>query len=331
MKTVVAGSVAVLLAAGLGTGSIYTYRFSPAAGLRSALRVQPPKSGGGMWGYPSTFVTAAMGRFGADSTLAFPILKQAVGDADPEVREQAVAAMGVILRSAGSNAPRNPATNVVFFLREIALANGDLSFSAMGSIEGRLQARDLPLLADLLVRSHGQQSPPKARTRLQEDEEAKKHLNNVETNEFLQRFLPNAIAGVIERDPAAASPFLSTLEALLDDPNPDIRLEAACALAKYKGLDDRKISGELEAALKDRHTSRPYPGREERNQRMAIDTLFFMGPAAKPLLPLLLDYAGSIGNESNRHLAYRTAGKIDSSLRSTVPGVDEALKLDPIY
>jgi len=57
---------------------------------------------------------------------------------------------------------------------------------------------------------------------------------------------------------------------------------------------------------------------------MAIDTLFFMGPAAKPLLPLLLDYAGSIGNESNRHLAYRTAGKIDSSLRSTVPGVDEA-------
>ena len=339
MKAAVAGGVAVLLVAGVGTGGIHAYRHSPTAELRSALRILPPKHQGGgagagvplgstvTWGYPSGYVEAALRRFGPERKNAFPILKEAAGDANSEVRAQAIAAMGLIARR---NDLGEPSTNAALFLREILYANNDLSETAFESLRGLWEARDLPLLTDLLVRVHGQQPRPKALARLQDDSQAQKFLDNVAVNEFLQGSLPGVLAGVIDRDPEAATPFLSPLEGLLDDDNADIRFEAACALAKYKGVNDPRISRELGTMLKDRHTSRPYPGKAERKQLMAVDTLYAIGPEAKPLLPLLLDYAGAINNQVNSHLAYRTAGKIDGNLRRTVAGVDEALTIGPL-
>lgn len=64
---------------------------------------------------------------------------------------------------------------------------------------------------------------------------------------------------------------------------------------------------------------------------MAIETLQRLGPAAKSMIPALLEYARSktIDDQLLRELAFRAAGHIDDSLRNSIPEVDQALKNDP--
>jgi hypothetical protein len=125
------------------------------------------------------------------------------------------------------------------------------------------------------------------------------------------------------------------VEDLFDDSNADVRFGAACALAKYKGVNDSKISTELTAGLKSRDTLRPYPEKPNYSaglkQLMAIETLQRIGPDAKPMIPALLEYARSksIDDKLLRELAFRAVGHIDSNLRNTIPEVDQALKNDP--
>ncbi|MDR3456125.1 MAG: sigma-70 family RNA polymerase sigma factor [Verrucomicrobiae bacterium] len=346
-------TAAVMLCAAGGTG-LYIYQTihpSPAAELRAALQV--PKPPNGSWQYPTVQVGKAIKDFGSNRAEAFPILERAVRGADPEARKQAMAAMGMIVQPAmtASNlyarfAAHNvdvkkidprwlvslqsaPATNALPFLREILFANTELSSFALSSLHGMFETDDISALADLLVQSHNDQSSQPATSHL--PQAAPESVQDKSTSsQQLQRYLPEAIADIISRNPDTVAPFISPVEDLLDDPNADIRFGAACALVKYKGVTDARMAKELITGLKSRHdNSRPYLGTEVLKQVMAIETLQRIGPDAKPMVPALLEYADSIQDKSLRELAFRAAGNLDSTLRNTMPEVDQAVKNDP--
>ncbi len=296
----------------------------------------------------------AINDFGSNRADAFPILEQAVRGSDSEVCKQAIAAMGMIVRPAMTKSnvllllaahnvaaknldPRwldslqgEPATNAIPILRGILFANNDLSSFALASLHGLFETKDIPALADLLVQSHNGGSQQEALTKISNDSEAQKVMNRANANQQLQRYLPKAIADTLQRNPETVTPFISSVEDLLNDENADVRFGATCALAKYEGVHDPKISIELAAGLRSRHnTSRLYPDTEGLKQLMAIETLQGIGPEAKPMIPALLEYAKSINDRFMQELAFRAAGHIDGSLRNTMPEVDEALKNDP--
>jgi predicted amino acid racemase len=103
-------------------------------------------------------------------------------------------------------------------------------------------------------------------------------------------------------------------------------------LAEYKGVNNPEISTELAAGLKSRHdTSRPYPDTEDLKQLMAVETLQRIGPAAKPMIPALLDYAKSTDDKLMREHALAAIGYIDLNLRNTMPEVDQAVKNDRTF
>ena len=337
-KTAIVTGVAAILAAGLGTG-LYVYHFShsttggPISELQSALRI--PKPVAGTWAYPSEKVSLAILNFGSNRASAFPILDKAVEGSDPEARKQAIAAMGMIDRPAPPQFYKQlgePATNAVPFLKAILFADNDLSSSALASLDGLFAAKDIPALANLLVQSHNDKPLRKAMaapiSRLPGS------LGGANEDQQLQRYIPEAIADTIQQDPEAAGPYISSVEHLLDDPNADIRFGAAGALAKYLGVDDSRISRELIAGLKIIYDTSA-PVRTPRSnpedglkQLMAIETLQDIGPAAKPMIPALLEYAHSTQDKLMRQLAFSVAGQIDSNLRKTMPEVDQAMKND---
>jgi len=352
-KTTVATAAVILCATG-GTG-LYIYQVvhpSPAAELRAALHVVKPAERA--WQYPSVQVAKALNDFGSNRAAAFPILERAVQGSDTEARKQALAAMGMVVRPAmtASNlfarfAANNvdvkkidprwlaflqsaPATNALPFLRKILFANDDLSPFALSSLQGLFEPRDIPALADLLAQSHGEESMPQPVAKVNNPQAAQAVMNRADGNQQLQRYIPEAIADTINRNPDAIAPFISSVEDLLDDANADVRFGAACALVKYQGVTDSKIAKALNAGLDSRHDdSSPNPGTENLKQIMAIETLQGIGPDAKPMIPALLAYANSIHDALMRELALRAVGNIDSTLRSTMPEVDQAVKNDP--
>jgi RNA polymerase sigma factor (sigma-70 family) len=309
-KTAVATVVITMCVAGGGAGiyAYYSTHSGPAGELRAALHIKKPATG--TWAYPSEKVDLAMIHFGSNRANAFPILKKAALSSNPEVQKQAIAALQWVGRPAKPQFGLlgEPSPETVPLLWKILNANDEeLSPLALSSLIAiGFQPKDLPVLAALLVRSH--------------------HGNDQQ----LQRYLPEAIAATIQQNPAAATPYIPSVEDLLDDSNADVRFGAACALAQSKGVNDSRISTELAAGLKSRHDdSRPYSGTEGLKQLMAIETLQHIGPDAKSMVPALLEYAKSINDNFMRELALRTAGKIDHNLRNAMPEVDQALKSDP--
>ena len=354
VKTAVVTAVIIVCVAG-GGGGLYAYHsahLGPAAELQAALHIEKPPTGN--WQYPTVKIMNAISDFGSNRAEAFPILEQAVRGSDSEVCKQAIAAMGMIVRPAMTKShvlsllaahnvaaekidsrwldslQSEPVTNAVPILREILFANNDLSSFALASLHGLFEAKDIPALANLLVQSHNDGSQQEALTDVSNASDAQSVMDRANANQQLQRYLPEAIADTIQQYPETITPFISSVEDLLNDENTDVRFGAACALAKYKGVNDPKISSELAAGLKSRHdTSRPYPDTEGLKQLMAIETLQRIGPDAKPMIPALLEYAKSINNSFMRELAFRAAGHIDGNLRNTMPEVDRALKNDP--
>jgi hypothetical protein len=114
-----------------------------------------------------------------------------------------------------------------------------------------------------------------------------------------------------------------------------VRFGAACALAKYLGVNDQRISDELKTGLKVRYdTSGPLhtprqSAEDGLEQLMAMETLQRVGPAAKPMVPALLDCAHATQDDVLREYALSIAGQIDGSLRTTMPDVDQAMRDDP--
>jgi hypothetical protein len=129
----------------------------------------------------------------------------------------------------------------------------------------------------------------------------------------------------------AVTPFISSVDDLLAATNADLRFGAACALAKFEGVNHPGISAEFVVALKSRHDpSYAHPNTEGLKQLMAIETMQRIGPDAKSMVPALLEYAKSINDTLMRKLAYRAIGQIDDNLRNTIPEVDLALTNDPV-
>ena len=201
-------------------------------------------------------------------------------------------------------------------------------------MHGLFEAKDIPALADLLARSHRSPTWQKS-IAVASPSQAQSLSDRANENQQLQRYVPEAIADTIRRNPEVAAPFVSPVTVLLNDANANLRFGAACALAEYKGVDDAKISTELKAGLKIIYdTSGPLRNprlnpEDGLKQLMAIETLQRIGPDAKPLIPVLLEYANSTHDNLMRELAFRAMGHIDSNLRNTMPEVDQALKNDP--
>jgi RNA polymerase sigma factor (sigma-70 family) len=338
-QTAVLTAVIIVCVVG-GSAGYYAYRSAhlkpvaelpaPAAELQMALHIERPATG--TWVYPSDKVELAMFHFGSNRANAFPILEKALKDSNPETRKQAVSAMEFVGMPAR---PENellgdPSPDVVPLLWNILNSNdGELSSMALTSLRGiGFQPKDIPVLAALLVRSHGNQLSQKAMAR-PSVAQMQKFLSRANNDQMLQRYIPEAIATTIRQHPEGAAPFVSSVDDLLDDANADVRFGAACALAEYKGVNDSKISTELAIGLKIRDDSfNPYSADENLEQLMAIETLKRVGPGAKSMIPVLLNYANSTKDKTLRELAFSVAGQIDSNLRNTMPEVDQTMKND---
>jgi hypothetical protein len=332
--------VIIVCVAGGGAGFYdYSTHQKPADELQAALHVERPPTG--TWAYPSQKVSLAIRHFGTNRAKAFPILEKAVEGSNAEARKQAVAAMGLVGMPARPEFskwfPGEPSPEVVPRLWKILNSDdGELGSFALSSLRGiGFQPKDIPVLAALLVRSHGNQLSQMAMAN-PPVKQMQKLLARADNDQQLQRYMPEAIATTIRQHPEGLDPFLSSTEDLLDDPNADVRFGAACALAKYKGINDPKISTELTAGLKIKHVaSGSLPearlaAEDQLKQLMAVETLQRIGPDAKPMIPVLLDYAHSTADKVLRDLALSVAGQIDGNLRKTMPEVDQAVKNDPM-
>ena len=343
-KTVFITGAAIFLTAGLGIG-VYMYHSThsmaggPASELQSALRI--PKPATGTWAYPSEKVTLAIFHFGTNRAAAFPILKKAVESSNAEERKQAVASLQMVGMPARPEYAKygllgEPSPKVAPLLWKILNSNdGELSSYAFTALMGiGFQPNQIPVLATLLVRSHGSQ-PSLATKAKPSVVQMQNLLSRAGNDQMLQRYLPEAIAETIAKNPEAAAPFISSVEDLLDDSNADVRFGAACALAKFKGVNDPEISKELKAALKIIYdssapirTSRSNP-EDDLKQLMTIETLQHIGPAAQPMAPVLLDYAENTPDKYMKQLALGVAGVVDTNLLNTMPEVREAFKNEP--
>lgn len=316
-KAKVAVATAVILVCigggGAGISAYRTYHSGPYGELWAALHI--PATQAGVRGYPSDKVTFAIIHLGTNRANAFPILKKATKDPHPEVRKQAAAALQMvgIPGRPKSGLPGEPSREAAPLLWEIL--NGDdreLSSIALTSLEGiGFEPKDFPVLAALLVRSGGGQLSQKAMANVSLAQ-MQLLIDRAAGDQQMESAIPGVIAATIHQNPGAAAPLISSVEELLDDASPDVRFGAACALGEYKGVADSKISRELSAGLKSRHnTSRQYPDREGQKQLVAIETLQQIGPAAKPMIPELRNYAESIENSFMRDAALKAIGTIN--------------------
>lgn len=256
------------------------------AKLRAALD-QPPRKG--TRSYPSRAMEDAVTAFGPYHAPAFAILKEAIDGVNPEARQQAIAALGRISRDIPE------AKSLLWQLLKSGEARAcSLALMALGNT-GFLP-EELGALAGLIP---GQ------------------------TDQQLIRYLPEAIARTIRRDPGAAQPYLAAVEALLDHPDPSARFGAACALAEYRGGQDRDILDGLASGLA---VSEAYRVRREATGEvvrhlMAVETLQRVGPAAKPIVPELRTFAERTPDSLMRDLALRAIGAIDVQAAQNEPEI----------
>ncbi len=276
--------IACVAGGGIGLWGYHLTPLEPAAELSAALQAQRPATG--TWGYPSDRVMHAMFHFGSNRANAFPILEKAISGPNPEARKQALSAMQYVGRSekVRGGLLGEPSPKVTPFLLKVLNGNDEeSSYFALSALRGiGFQPEDIPVLADLLVQSHNEEPLKKAVGNVHDLGAAQAVMNRADGNQQLQRYLPEAIAETIDHNPDAAVPFISSVNDLLDDTNADVRFGAACALAKYKRINDPKVSAELAAGLKSRHDdSRPSPDTAGLKQLMGIEDITTHRPGRK--------------------------------------------------
>ena len=154
------------------------------------------------------------------------------------------------------------------------------------------QAQDIPVLAKLLSAPASNQN-------------------------ILTKVVPETISGLIEINPPAAKPYLSLVENLLDDPNPDTQFRAALALVKSEGANNPKIFSALHALFE-----RPNDRDSGYYKSIAAQILGEAGPPAKPLVPDLLEFA----KLPDEDYTYQLVARIEPELGSQIPEVAQALK-----
>lgn len=129
------------------------------------------------------------------------------------------------------------------------------------------------------------------------------------------------ISELLRQDPAGAAAFVPAVENLLDAPDQNTRAFSALALLEHSGTQDARIVPAIQELL---------AGREDDQNRVsrvwAVTALKDAGPAAKPLIPDLLGYAGSVTDVGAATYAYAAIAAIDPGMAQLVPQVAQALE-----
>lgn len=232
-------------------------------------------------------ITNAIQAFGTNRAAAFPVLVEASDERNNVVVSRALFLMGQLGKSVSEVQPflwavvRSPSRSVI---------DRAAAFQSLQKIG--FEPRDIPTLAQLLSGS------------------ACDH--NV-----LTLLVPEAISGLIEVNPSAAKPYLSLVENLLEDSNPDTQFRAALALIKSEGAGNPRIFSALHTLFQ-----RPNDNKSEYYKMLAAQALAKAGPSAKPLVPDLLQFA-KLPDEGD---VYQDIAQIAPRLGSKIPEVAQVLK-----
>jgi len=266
------------------------------ADLQTALHTRPPNS---HRMFDSSKIDEAIQKFSNNREAAFAVLKEASNetnmlvnagrtiDTNNFVRAGALYGMGQL----GKSVPEvQPLLWAVIYSPSRKYIDRSMAFAALKKIG--FQAQDIPALAELIS------SPACDR--------------NILTKE-----VPETISALIENNPPAAQSYLPSVEDLLEDSNPDTQFRAALALVKNEGASNPKIFSALHALFQ-----RPNNRDNGYYKSMAAQVLGEAGPAAKPLVPDLLEFA-KLPDEA---YTYQLVAKIAPEVGSQVPEVAQALK-----
>jgi RNA polymerase sigma factor (sigma-70 family) len=258
--------------------------------LRAALHPQALRRG--VRSYPPEELIAAIRNFGVDRKEAFPLLLEALADSDLEVRSRAISAMGLVGRKALPELGLigEPAPEAKTVLWKTMRENDELAATALSACRTiGFTPSDIPELADTLLTA---------------------------TNLMLKRYLPEAIADAISKDPSGAAAYSSSVETLLHSPDENVQFEAACALARSQAASNPAILQNLIAGL----------ARNSSQQLMALETMQTLGSTASPGIQAILEFVNSTTDDGLREIGYKTLGKINGDLRNSSAEVDQALK-----
>lgn len=249
--------------------------------------------------FDSGQITNAILEFGGNHQAAFSVLKKVssetntivdagrIIDTNRFVRAGAIYGIGQLGKSVPEAAP---------FLWEViyypSKSGNDryMAFVALKKIG--FQTQDIPTLAKLLDVPASNQN-------------------------FLTKLVPETISELIETNPPGATPYLSSVENLLDNPNPDTQFRAALALIKSEGTENPKIFSALHALFQ-----RPNDRASGYYKNIAAQILGEAGQRAKPLVPDLLEFA----KLPDEDYTYQLVAKIAPELGSQIPEVAQALK-----
>jgi len=281
--------------------------------LREALHA--PRPFYGTKGYPSEEVRMAIVHLGKHRNEGFSTLKEAVDNPDPEVRKLAVSALGYLGRPARSQGELQgePAAEAAPFLWSILVAETNaLRSLALASLRNiGFEPTDIPTLGDLLLVTKQRATvgaPLPEMYQPASHEQVQDLMVQINADRDVKRYLPEAIAETIQRDSAAAAPFIPKLELLLTNAEFDVRFGAACALARYEAAVNPKIFEQLSDGLK---------SQDDLNQLMALETLRRLGPAAESLGSTLCDYTNMVDSALLRQMAVEIINQINNTLRTT--------------
>lgn len=258
------------------------------ADLRAALHSRPKSHDL----YDVGLITNAIQEFGnnqQDQRVAFGVLQETVGDSERFVRAGSIFGIGYLGKSLPEASP------FLWNLLYSASASDPWNkFEALRKIGFRIW--DMPQLTVLLG-------------------------DPISDGGILTELVPEAITGLIQNNPVAAKPYLSVIEDLLDDPNPDTRFRAALALIKSEGANNPKIFSALHALFQ-----RPNNHHNEYYKFLAAKTLGNSGPSARPLVPDMLEFAKSASEISVQEAVYDAIAEIEPDLGAQNPEVAKALE-----
>lgn len=129
------------------------------------------------------------------------------------------------------------------------------------------------------------------------------------------------ISELLQRDPTGTAPFAPAIEKLLDAPDQNTRSFSALALLQSRGTQDPRIIEEIQKLF-----AGPGDPQDRVYRVYAVGVLKDVGPAAKPLIPDLLSYAGSVTDVGSATYAYAAIAAIDPGMAQLVPQVARALE-----
>jgi RNA polymerase sigma factor (sigma-70 family) len=279
--------------------------------LRALLQKPPPGNG-----YPPAELRRVLEEFGRQIHEAAPILLEALNVPDYETRAWSLSGLKYSLHLLRQWPGLQEKADQVFALARPVVSKILASPDEPQML--RLLAID-PYLPPIIY-SNGAPVIPTAPLSAERAEDLLTALRVRDNHSGGIRFqIVDRLADHFAQRPDDAAAFVSALQPLLDDSQPQERLLSAYALASWPGEKPPAVKAELLAELKDMKTSHPY---------RAADGLARLGTPAADAVPELLAYADAtrdLGNGSADH-ALEAACRLQPDLRARYPAIDAKLK-----